>query len=83
MASSELVEFLLVGITGDEMFAASDAERRACEIHRQLAQLHDDLHDCRDFNPGTYPYVGCASLRILGILYADRPGYQQQWRPDK
>lgn len=52
-----------------------------CAAKRQVVELHGDQHDCADPSSGVYPYVGCRTLRLLALPYADRPGYREEWRP--
>jgi hypothetical protein len=61
-----------------------------CESKRRLIALHigaDDWHACPDVD-GTDERFGqdvrdrwCPTLRLLALPYADRPGYQETWRP--
>jgi hypothetical protein len=60
-----------------------------CEAKRRIIELHDRPHEC-----STYDHNGdidnctwvlqsedCSTVRLLALPYADRPGYDESWRP--
>ncbi|MFC8361109.1 DUF6221 family protein [Streptomyces griseorubiginosus] len=59
----------------------SDAKRQIAAWRRQPTQ--------KEFSSGRYRTMGCrcgdgwpcATLRLIALPYADRPGYQESWRP--
>jgi len=62
------------------------------EVKRKLIKLHSGEHYCPDPTSTYYGYMAgwaeekdhpqlCPVLRLLGSLYAARPGYRQEWRP--
>ncbi|GAA3956909.1 hypothetical protein GCM10022384_07530 [Streptomyces marokkonensis] len=62
-----------------------DAKRQMLDLHRPVhrrstgsgGETIEDCQVCGHF-PAQYP---CATLRILALPYADRPGYRMEWRP--
>lgn len=59
---------------------------REIDAKRELVKLHCDgaHHQCRtgEHNDGYAKWVAeCTTLRLLALPYADRPGYQDSWRP--
>ncbi|WP_329013175.1 DUF6221 family protein [Micromonospora rifamycinica] len=57
------------------VLAEVDAKRRILDEHDPYGTGHDP---CRR-NPGRY----CLTARLLALPYADRPGYRDEWRPDR
>lgn len=62
-----------------------EAKRQILALHRPVQQRSTgsgggtvmDCHICNHF-PAQYP---CATVRLLAMPYADRPGYHEEWRP--
>jgi len=62
---------------------------REIDAKRQLIALHQEVEDPEEMQDycatcevtGNYPYYPCATLRLLALPYADRPGYRDDWRP--
>jgi hypothetical protein len=61
------------------------ADRRILDLHRsaQKRSTGSDggfIEDCQtcDHFPAQYP---CATIRLLALPHADRPGYREEWRP--
>lgn len=64
-----------------------------CEAKRRIVDLHpvvgDNVCDTCVVGMRGYPLVAnskperwpCGTLRALALVYADRPGYQEFWRP--
>jgi len=54
-----------------QMLVEVDAKRRILDLHRQDGALceHCDAH---------WP---CPTVRLVGLPYADRDGYREEWRP--
>lgn len=54
-----------------------------CDAKRRIVGLHTDQHDdAGDPLSYDYPYVGCTTLRLLALPYANHGAYRQEWRPD-
>jgi hypothetical protein len=61
------------------------ADRRILDLHRSVQKRStgsdggfiEDCQTCEHF-PAQYP---CATIRLLALPYADRPGYREEWRP--
>lgn len=80
---------------GDAAYIAThDPARvlREIDAKRQLLALHepgeteyvdgDVCMVCEDLDVGDEgPFYPCKTLRLLALPYADRPGYQDDWRP--
>jgi Family of unknown function (DUF6221) len=54
---------------------------RDCEARQQIVKIHerndrDMCMACEDPRP-----VACETLRLIALPFADREGYQEQWRP--
>lgn len=62
-----------------------DAKRRIVECHEPWTASNGDTICGRcgrehiDGRPGGH--FPCQTLRLLALPYADRPGYQEEWRP--
>lgn len=60
---------------------------RECELKARLLRMHEHCGTGRghcDRTGDTYPPEderGCATRALLGLPYADRPGYRARWRP--
>ncbi|MFF6829617.1 DUF6221 family protein [Streptomyces longwoodensis] len=72
--------------------AAHDPARvlREIDAKRQLLALHQEKQEqgygtdlCAEcgFGEVSQSYYPCATLRLLTLPYADRPGYREEWRP--
>jgi len=74
-----------------QFIAANDPTRVLAEVQakRRILELHEGAHEC-----STYDYTGdidnctwvegedsCSTVRLLALSYADRPGYDESWRP--
>ena len=57
--------------------AEVDAKRRLLDLHPYAGMLSapESCEPCAA-HPGP-----CATLRLLTLPYADRPGYREEWRP--
>ncbi|MGA4964533.1 DUF6221 family protein [Streptomyces pseudogriseolus] len=59
-----------------------DAKRQIIALHHQLEDAQEMLDFCATCDAtGKYPEYPCTTLRFLALPYADRPGYQDDWRP--
>lgn len=59
------------------VLAECAAKRRIVARHRNLSDVNCtacDASECLDFP--------CPTLRLLALPYADRPGYDEAWRPE-
>jgi hypothetical protein len=72
-------------LAGVDIFVSSKRWRAEVEAKRQIIDQHpaDDDGFCGDGIglvgcKWAYP---CPTLRLLAVVYADRPGYQDEWRP--
>jgi len=60
---------------------------RECELKARLLRMHEHCGSGQGFCDrvgATYPPEderGCATRALLGLPYADRPGYRSRWRP--
>jgi hypothetical protein len=69
-----------------EHIAEHDPARvlREIEAKRRLLGLHDrQNHQCvaEDGPSQWHAKDPCATLRLLALPYADRPGFREEWRP--
>jgi hypothetical protein len=70
----------------DRVLAECEAKRRIVDLHPVVG---DDVCDTCVVGMRGYPAYPnskperwpCGTLRALALGYADRPGYQQDWRP--
>lgn len=58
-----------------------DAKRQLVEQHRPVGYGDVCLSYCRTRTPSQPQAWPCLTLRLLALPYADRPGYQESWRP--
>lgn len=68
-----------------------DVKRQLVKLHGRAtlragggAQYFDTTTVCRSCEPNyQFPELSwpCATLRLLALSYADRPGYREEWRP--
>lgn len=56
-----------------------DAKRQVLALHHRAQPKWCAACDIPAGFPG--PPDGCATLRLLALPYADRPGYREEWRP--
>lgn len=68
-------EEMLLAVCGPDRLLAE------CAAKRQIIELHGEQHDCTDPSAGVWPYVGCDTLRLLALPYADCDGYREEWKP--
>jgi hypothetical protein len=56
---------------------------REVEAKRQIVEQHDWGNCCTGDSPvrASDPNWRCPTLRALASVYADRPGYDEAWRP--
>lgn len=57
-----------------------------CEAKRQIAEWHTGVHDCNGVDweandMGGEGWIGCPTLRLLAVPYADHPDYRSEWKP--
>lgn len=67
-----------------EHIAAHDPARvlAECEAQRRIVELHRiDIDICDACDKLVNPAIGCETLRLLALPYADRDGYKDDWRP--
>ncbi|WP_318203017.1 DUF6221 family protein [Streptomyces sp. SCL15-4] len=59
-----------------------DAKRRLLELHApgQMEYVDGDVCMVCDVR-GEEPFYPCATVRLLALPYAGRPGYREEWRP--
>lgn len=84
---TDLVDFLRARLWEGEEFAriahlaARHRERmlREVEAKRRILDLHQRgaFPDCRECG-NDYP---CVTVRLLALMYADHPDYDEEWRP--
>ncbi len=79
-AGGHVVDYL-DRFSSDRALAEVDAERR-------ILDLHAEPHECPEWDralgetcTGYYGDEGCPTLRLLALPFADRPGYQEEWKP--
>jgi hypothetical protein len=59
-----------------------DAKRQLVELHApgEMKDVDGDVCMACDLR-GEGPFYPCATLRLLALPYADRPGYREEWAP--
>lgn len=73
-----------ISFNDDEIFDASDvvarfqSHLRLVELHRPSDERNRWCDHCKGTEHAEYP---CPSLRVLGLAYAHREGYRDEWRP--
>jgi hypothetical protein len=75
-------------ISARRVLAECEAKRRIIALHGYDESLYDNKDEDEpryclacgdsDYEVGPYP---CDTVRLLALPYADRPGYQEEWRP--
>ncbi|MDX2766418.1 DUF6221 family protein [Streptomyces europaeiscabiei] len=60
-----------------------DAKREIVEQHVPVGDGTVCLSYCHTRTPGEAQTWPCLTLRLLALPYADRPGYQDEWKPVK
>lgn len=83
-----------LGEIAERMLREAGAKRRIVDLHHPLDGGHPEEYPWTDEESGrTYwpecaecqeKHVdgrGCATLRALGLSYADRAGYREEWKP--
>jgi hypothetical protein len=75
------------------VLAECDAKRRIVEAHRSVrrtclgdesnpAAWRDLCPTCGSGEPYEYPvFSPCDTLKLLALVYVDRPGYRSEWKP--
>lgn len=58
-----------------------EAKRRIVEQHRPVGYGGVCLSLCHTRAPGQPQTWPCLTLRLLALPFADRPGFQDSWRP--
>lgn len=51
---------------------------------RRIVELHGDQHECvgsLDDALAYNPYIGCTTLRVLALPYAEHEAYRSEWAP--
>lgn len=87
------VESILIGghlvrWSPHRVLAECDAKRRIVELHGPVDKY--DTDSCRECSDSGWAGcvdghsrvpLPCPTLRLLALLYGDRPGYRPEWRP--
>lgn len=55
-----------------------EAKRRILAAHEREPMPKGDSADCAQCWGAVWP---CSTLRLLALPFADRPGFQESWRP--
>lgn len=59
-----------------------DAKRQLLDLHAPGETEYVDGDVCMACDVrGSAPFYPCKTLRLLALPHADRPGYQESWRP--
>jgi hypothetical protein len=60
-----------------------DAKRKLLDLHQEKLEQGYSSDHCAEcgFGETSQSYYPCATLRLLALPYADRPGYREEWRP--
>lgn len=63
--------------------ARVEAERRILDVHPIEYSKVSDFTDCAAcMDVDTYDSYPCLTVRLLALPYAERPGFQEAWRPN-
>lgn len=67
----------------ERVLADIDAKRQLIELHQEKQEQGYSSDFCAEcgFGETSQEYYPCATLRLLALPYADRPGYREDWRP--
>lgn len=79
-------------ITRDRLLAEVAAKRAILDLHDHAHPDRPDEVTCRRWDPEAFDDSGdqgdyvsedspCRTVRLLGAPFADRPGYDETWRP--
>ena len=70
------------GWTQERVLREIDAKRKLLDLHEpgEMEYVDGDVCMACDVRGGE-PFYPCKTLRLLALPYADRPGYEESWRP--
>ena len=61
------------------VIAEIDAKRRLLDEHQ--IDRNSECETCRERGLERNQVWPCLTVRLLAVVYADRPGYREEWRP--